>query len=84
MAAQLGQPVQVAWEQVRKAELKEPPQVQIREVARELGAPDRVASSLKEPREQKVRRQVQGESTEAPQEFPRRERAWEEASTEEA
>jgi hypothetical protein len=66
MAWQLGQPVQVAWEQVR-VELKEPPQVQIREVARELGAPDRVASSLKEPREQKVRRQVLGESTEAPQ-----------------
>lgn len=66
MEGQLGQPVQVAWEQVR-AELKEPPQVQIREVARELGAPDRVASSLKEPREQKVRRQVLGESTEAPQ-----------------
>jgi hypothetical protein len=78
----------VAWEQVRKAELKEPLQVQIREVARELGAPDRVASSLKEPQEQKVRRQVQEESTEAPQgkqrEIPMPERAWEEASTEEA
>jgi hypothetical protein len=66
-AGQLEQPAQVAWEPVWKAELKEPLQVQIREVARELGAPDQVASSLKEPLKQKGLRQVQGESTEAPQ-----------------
>jgi len=88
MAGQLGQPVQEAWEPLRKAELKEPLLVQIREVAREQGEPARVASSLKEPRWQKVRRQVQEESMEAPQGkqrgFPMPERAWEVASTEEA